>query len=117
MRDEIDALVSEHGTVPPPWVVFHEHPYSMRWRMGDGESHKELWWDQQALSEEQKVAYVRRWPPPHCWLAFLIEAVWDVDTFEERDRLGPYLERTAALGFGGQHEYERDLDDPKWHNR
>jgi hypothetical protein len=31
--------------------------------------------------------------------------------------LGPYFERTAALGFGGQQDYERDLDDPRWLKR
>ncbi len=120
MQEEVDRLIAEHGTVPPPWVVYHEHPYSMCWRMGDGESHKELWrgWGgKQGFSEDQKVAYFRRWPPPHCWLAFLIEAVWGVGTFEERDILAPYFERTEALGFGSQQEYERDLEDPKWHKR
>jgi hypothetical protein len=117
MREEVEALVAEHGSVPPPWVVYREHPYSIRWRMGDGEAHKELWWawwEQSRLSEEQKIVYFRRWPPPHCWLAFLIEAVWGVDTFEERDKLGPYFDRTAELGFGSQLDYERDLHDSKW---
>jgi hypothetical protein len=120
MRGEIDAFVAEHGSVPPPWAVYDEHPYSICWRMGDGESHKELWWawwEKEGFTEDQKVAYFRKWPPPHCWLAFLIEAVWGVDTFEERDNLGPYFERTAALGFGTQQDYERDLDDSKWHKR
>lgn len=72
-------------------------------------------WEQQGFSEEQKVAYFRRWPPPHCWREFLIEVVWGVDTFEERDNLLPYFERTAALGFGGQQECERAVDDHKWH--
>jgi hypothetical protein len=75
------------------------------------------WWRQQGFTEEQKIEYFRRWPPPHCWLAFLIEAVWGVDTFEEEDNLGPYFERTAALGFGGQQDYKRDRDDPKWLER
>jgi hypothetical protein len=120
MRAKIDALVAEHGTVPPPWVVYDEHPYSICWRMGGGESHGLLWWawwEQQGFTEDQKVAYFRRWPPPHCWLAFLIDAVWGVDPFEERDNLGPYFDRTAALGFGSQQDYERDLSDPKWLER
>ncbi len=120
MREEIDSLIAEHCTVPPPWVVYFEHPYSICWRMGGGESHKEVWWawwTQQGFDDEQKVAHFHHWPPPHCWLAFLIEAVWDVDTFEERDNLSQYFELTAALGFGSQLEYEQDLDDPKWHKR
>lgn len=120
MQEAIDRLVAEYGTVPPPWVLFHEHPYSLCWRMGDGESHLMLWsqwWQRQAFTEEQKIAYFRRWPPPYCWLAFLIEAVWGVDPSEAEDNLGPYFDRTVALGFGGQQEYERDLNDPKWLER
>jgi hypothetical protein len=45
MQGEIDSLVSEHGTVPPPWVIFDEHPYSICWRMGSGESYQLLWWE------------------------------------------------------------------------
>jgi hypothetical protein len=117
MRTEVDALVAEHGTVPPPWVVYFEHPYNICWRMGGGQGHILLWWawwEEQGFTEEQKVAYFHRWPPPHCWLAFLIQAVWGVDIFDGRDDIGPYFERTAALGFGSQQDYERDLADPKW---
>ena len=64
-----------------------------------------------------KIAYFRRWPPPYCWLIFLIGAVWDVDTSEEEANLPPHFERTAALGFGSQQDHERDLDDPKWLER
>jgi hypothetical protein len=69
------------------------------------------------LLQRAGAAYFRRWPPPHCWLAFLIEAVWGVDTFEQRDNLARSFERTAALGFGGRDDYERDLDDHKWLER
>jgi len=120
MLRKIDSLVTEHGTVPPPWVIFDEHPYSICWRMGGGESYLLLWWEwwrRQRLTEDQRIAYFRRWPPPHCWLVFLIGAVWDVDTFEEEANLAPYFERTATLGFGNQKDYERDLHDPKWLER
>jgi hypothetical protein len=90
--------------------------------MGDGEGHMIVWWEWwpqqvQGLTESEKIAYFRRWPPPHCWLAFLIEAVWGVDTFKKRHELAQYFERTADLGFGTQQDYERDLADPKWHAR
>ena len=120
MRAKVDGLVTEHGTVPPPWVIFDEHPYSICWRMGGGESHKELWWawwEQQGFTEDQKVAYFRQWPPPHCWLAFLIEAVWGVADYDEAADLTPYFARTAALGFGSEQDYQRDLNDPKWLER
>lgn len=120
MQEEIDQLIAEHETVPPPWVMYNEHPYSMRWRMGDGEGHLVVWWEwwpKQEFTEQQRIDYFRKWPPPHCWLAFLIEAVWGVDTFEERDCLTPYFELTSKLGFGTQQDYEQDLDDPKWHEQ
>jgi hypothetical protein len=64
------------------------------------------WWGQQRFTEDERVAYFRRWPPPHCWLAVLIEAVWDVDRWCEGDKcLLPYFERTAALGFVSRHDY------------
>jgi hypothetical protein len=88
--------------------------------MGGGESHLMVWWEwwnQQMFTENQKVEYFRHWPPPHCWLAFLIQAVWGVDTFEEQDNLAAYFELTNSLGFGSEQDYERDLDDPKWLER
>jgi hypothetical protein len=120
MQEKIDCLLAEHAAVPPPWVVYNEHPYSICWRMGGGESHLIVWWEwwpRQGFSEVQKITYFHKWPPPYCWLAFLIEAIWGVDTFEERDNLASYLERTNSLGFGSEQDYERDLDDPKWLDR
>jgi hypothetical protein len=119
MSAEIERLVAEYGTVPPPWVVYNEHPYSICWRMGGGESHIMVWWEwwpQQGFTGDQKIAYLRRWPPPPCWLAFLIEAIWDVDTSED-EQLMPYFKRTSELGFGDQDDYQRDLNDPKWLER
>jgi hypothetical protein len=116
-REEVKRLTSEYGTVPPPWVVFEEHPYSICWRMGSGETHRHLWrewWEQQRLSEEDRIAYFRLWPPPACWLAFLIEAVWGIGRGGGDEALRPYFDRTAALGFGTLNEYEEDLADPSW---
>jgi hypothetical protein len=33
MREEVKRLAAHFGTVPPPWVVYDEHPYSICWRM------------------------------------------------------------------------------------
>jgi hypothetical protein len=117
MRQEIDALTTQHGAVPPPWFMYHTHPHSICWRMGGGETHMMVWstwWPQQQFTEPQKIDYFRKWPPPHCWLAFMIEAIWDVEESSEAQQLAPYFERTRELGFGGQEDYERDLEDPKW---
>jgi hypothetical protein len=57
MQDEIAALTARHGTVPPPWAVYREHPSNMCWRMGGGESHMMLWsewWPQQNLRNEPR---------------------------------------------------------------
>jgi hypothetical protein len=118
MQNEIDNLVSEYGTVPPPWVLYNEHPFSICWRMGGGESHIELWWMwwlQQKFSEDQKIDYFRKWPPPHCWLVYLLGAIWGIDKFDDNPAM--YFERASALGFGNQQDYERDLRDPRWHKR
>jgi len=123
MCKEIDSLVAEYGMVPPPWVVYNRHPYSICWRMGGGESHIMVWrewWPQQGFTDDQKIAYFRSWPPPPCWLTFLIEAIWDVDMSEwdvdtsEEEEFTPYFKRTSELGFGSQHDYQQDLNDPKW---
>lgn len=119
LREEIETLTALHGSVPPPWFMYEEHPVSMCWRMGGGETHMMVWWEwwpQQQLSEEQKIEYFRKWPPPHCWLAFLIEAIWAIDDDDEAE-LVRYFERTRELGFGSRADYERDRDDPKWLER
>ena len=120
MRREIVELTATHGTVPPTWVVYDEHPYSMCWRMGGGESLGLLWWTwwpMQGYTQEQMVAYFRKWPPPHCWLTHIIEAIWGVETFDREDELPPFFERLASWGFGTQRDYERDLEDPAWLER
>jgi len=116
MTNEISKLEAKYNTVPPPWIIYNEHPYSICWRMGGGESHIELWWEwweNQNFTETQKTDYFRKWKPPYCWLAFLIEAIWEIDVIEE-DKLAPYFALTNRLGFGSQADYEKDLEDPKW---
>lgn len=120
IQQEIAKLEEKHGAVPPPWFMYSEHPYSICWRMGGGESYCMVWhewWSLQQYTEEQRIEYFRKWPPPHCWLEFLIDAVWDVDPFangEEEFDYTPYFERTEKLGFGSRSDYEKDLNDPKW---
>lgn len=117
MAAEIVKLEVKYGTVPPPWVVYNEHPYSICWRMGSGEPHIMLWWEwwsRQNFIEDRKLEYFRQYPPPHCWLLFLIEALWDVDVITEEDNLSPYFSRTSELEFGNEEDYEKDLEDPKW---
>ena len=117
MRTAIDRLIEEYQTVPPPWIVYREHPYSMCWRMGGGESHIILWWrwwSDNNWTEEDNIDYFRLWPPPHCWLPFMIQAVWKIDIDESDDVGSGYFDRLTSLGFGSRRDYELDLNDPKW---
>ena len=117
----IERLVKEYGAVPPPWQLFQDkHPYSMFWRMGAGESHLMVfsrWWADRNLEEAARIEYFRRWPPPPRWLEWTIEALWNIDPWnEEEDELdyAPYFERIAKLGFGTRADFEKDFNDPRW---
>jgi hypothetical protein len=111
---------AKYGAVPPPWVYAEtSHPYSIRWRMGEGETLIMVfqeWWEQQAFSEEERLAYFRKWPPPPRWISWMADAIWDLEPPEDDDDIDyvPYYHRLAQLGFTGIEDIERDLDDPKW---
>lgn len=116
-EEQIASLVSQYGSVPPPWAIFPDkYPYSAAWRMGDGESHMMLWyqwWEEQNLPHQERIDYFRAWSPPARWLEWVISAIWDIDDPEEIDD-GDYFEQLEALGFGSQNDFEQDFDDPKW---
>lgn len=118
IQSEINKLQNKYGDIPPPWGIFpEEHPYSICWRMGIGESHIMVWsawWDEQNYNESERIAYFQKWKPSPCWLDWMIEAIWDINTFEDNLNLMPYFSRLEALGFGSKEDFERDLDDPKW---
>jgi hypothetical protein len=115
--------VAEHtakfGAVPPPWVVVPtSHPYSIRWRMGSGETLLMVfqeWWEQQNWPEAERVEYFRRWPPPPRWIPWMTRHLWDlaweVPGAFSHDR---YYERVKKLGFAGVEEIDRDLADEQW---
>jgi len=119
MQTEIEKLIGEYGTVPPLWIRYPDvHPYSIHWRMGAGESYGMLWsawWETHNGSEEERIAYFRRFPPPPMWLTGMMDALWDLEPWEaEEFDYTPYFEKVEQLGFGTRAEYERDIDDPKW---
>ena len=96
------ALEAEHGTVPPPWAMWDDDPFDIRWRMGDGEGHLFVWhewWNEKNLPVESRIAYFQQWPAPECWVYFVIEAIWEVDLldFEVDDGID-YYERVEELG-------------------
>ncbi|GAP98078.1 hypothetical protein [Leptolyngbya sp. NIES-2104] len=117
IQEGIEKLIAEYSDVPPPWVIFDEHPYSLCWRMGGGEAHIEIWsawWEEKNYSEAERIEYFRRWMPPPRWLEWTIDAIWEDDEsdFDENAAFA----RIEAIGLGTKAEFEKDFDDPKWYN-
>jgi hypothetical protein len=117
---EIAKTLDKYGDVPPLWIIFpDEHPYSICWRMGYGESYVQVWgkwWEERSFTQPERIAYFRKWTPPHMWLQWTIEAIWTLRAWENNDDFDytPYFDRLAALGFGTKADYDRDLNAPKW---
>lgn len=90
-KERVAALLEEFGAVPPPWVYEPDsHPYSMRWRMGDGETLIMVfteWWDAEQKDFDKRVAYFRKWPPPPRWLPWMANILWDLEPWEIRRRV------------------------------
>jgi hypothetical protein len=124
IEKRIIELVTEYGSIPPPWFLFPDtHPYDIGWRMGAGESHVMVfnkWWEQtkKDYDEARRIEYFRKWPPPPRWLPWMIDVIWDIDLSEMDDPeafdYSPYFAQTENLGFGTQAEYEEDINDPQW---
>lgn len=118
--DHVASMVESHGDMPPPWIYLEDsHPYSMAWRMGSGETHVMAfgeWWEQQDKTVDERVQYFRKWPPPPRWLAWMVDAVWDLEPWESEDEFDytPYLEKLKNLGFEGTDDYESDLDNEEY---
>ena len=117
---EIATLIDRYGQVPPLWVIFpDEHPYSMCWRMGYGDSYPEIWsqwWHAQHFSEAERIAYFQQWTLPAMWLKWALLAIWNLQDSEDDAavELTLYFDRLAVLGFPTKADYERDFDAPKW---
>lgn len=125
-------LVKEHGAVPPPYVVYPTiHPIEIFWRMGHGESYKYFfsdWLQKENMTEEARIEYFRKFPPPPLWLTWTADCIWriaeraeeegeDEDETEEFS-LDPYefdywvyFRRMAALGFGTELDCKRAWDE------
>lgn len=119
-KKKVNELLNQYGAVPPPWIYAeNSHPYSMRWRMGDGETHCMVfneWWEQVNKTEDERVEYFRRWPAPPRWMAWMADVIWNLEPWEcdgEFDYT-PYFKKLSELGFEGVNDYEKDLGDEKW---
>ena len=119
-QNRVAALFQEYGAVPPPWAYAPDsHPYSLRWRMGDGETLIMVfseWWEGEQMEFDARVEYFRKWPPPPRWLPWMADVLWDLKPWEAEDEFDykPYFAKLAELGFPGGDDYERDLNDEKW---
>ena len=119
-KKQVAELLEQHGAVPPLWIYAeNSHPYSTRWRMGYGETYAMVlneWWEQENKSEAERIEYFRRWPAPPRWMAWMADAIWDLEPWEDEDDFDytPYFQRLTELGFEGAEDYQRDLDDEKW---
>lgn len=108
----IAAELAAHGAVRPPWAYADEHPVSMFWRMGGGESHLMAfweWWDLQQSSEAERLAFVRAWTPPVFWWPWSGLLVWPElepqdDDIDAAERLA--VERLASVGIGNVAEWD-----------
>lgn len=110
-----------HGDVPPPWVYdTQSHPYDLQWRMGAGETFIMVLWgwiEDHIKSEEERIAYIKKYPPPPRWLGWAADFIWDLDsnvTMEEGFDYSPYFEKLKLMGLDGTADYYTDLEDEKW---
>lgn len=115
-----------YGCVPPPWeAIPNSHPFSMRWRMGYGSSLQDVfpvWLRQYFPSEESRVAFFWKHPPPPRWQPYLIEAIFDAPPPEPEISVydpdwyenSGFPAKLKVLGFRGTDRFREDLDDPQW---
>lgn len=119
IKNEIDKYVSLYGEVPPHWIFRPDsHPYSIGWRQGTGETYTQVfytWFEYSLPSEQERMNYFKKYTPPPRWLAMVIDAIWDLEGWNEPDfDYLPYLEKLRQAGFGGTLHYKSDLEDEKW---
>jgi hypothetical protein len=76
---EANRLAAEHGTVPPPWVLSDEPiiPLPRSEQLQFLINVFCTWWYAQPFTEEEQIAYFRKWPdPPVPWFDFRSLAIW-----------------------------------------
>lgn len=116
-KKEVEKYVSEYGEIPPHWVIFpNSHPYSIRWRMGGGETFVMVfsnWFEDNYKDEKTKVEFFHKYPPPPRWLEIMASYIWENTPMEEFEK-SEYLQKMKDLGFAETEKYLSDLEDPKW---
>ena len=59
--------------------------------------------------------YLKKYTSPPGWLAMVIDAIWDLEGWNEPDfDYLHYLEKMRETGFDGTLHYKSDLEDEKW---
>ena len=126
-HDYLHKQMEKYGDFPPPYVLApDEHPLSMFWRMGGGESHLMVffeWFESQFKTHEAKIEYLLKWPIPPCWFGWVVETIWPIsddvtramEKGEEYD-YSPYFEKLTAYGFRNTDKFEADFNDERWFN-
>ena len=116
----LQKYLDQYGDVPPPWIYSeNSHPYSIQWRMGGGEDFMTIfwkWWQEQNFSEEESIAYFKKYSPPSRWLGWTCEAIWDINGLDEHEESDytPYFEKLKSAGFTGIENFISDLENPDW---
>ncbi len=127
----INRLTAKYGTVPPPWALLPDHPYSPVWRTERGIALLNLWkkwWHEQHWWQAQQFQYLQRFEPSAAWLEWVIFALWPAaeegyaqldpaDQGAQHEYLRSYFHRLRALNFGSYEQwlqaiegYSRDSD-------
>lgn len=111
--------IEKYGAVPPPWIYGPTfHPYSIGWRMGSGETYMMVlseWLEQQNFSQEQRIAYMKKYPAPPRWFQWVAQFIWQLDDLETDDfDFTPYFQQLEQLGFEGVADFEKDFNSDQW---
>lgn len=110
-QKQLKEHIQKYGAVPPPWIYLpDEHPFSMAWRMGIGESHImvfSIWWEDEGKTFEEKIKYFKKFPPTSEWVSWMIDVIWDIESWNYTlDDFNPYLKKLKQLGFDGIDQFE-----------
>ena len=118
-KESLSRFVKEYGDVPPPWIYApNSHPYSLRWRMGEGETLLMVfneWWTQ-FETESVRIAYFKKWPPPPRWIIWMTNAIWNLSPWDQDENIDyqDYFQLLSKYGFEGFENIETDMNDEQW---
>jgi|GEM_PF-5592277 len=66
-------------TLPPPWVPAHPHdPYGQYRALAPTDAYVyawQKWWNALTLTHDERLAYLRAFPPPQPWARWAIQVV------------------------------------------